>query len=209
MQGFCQLIPADYAREAGREHYGSIHHPTLQTIVESLLIFSETYRIPLSEIVLWKDDVTYAFCQINIHPSLGALKLVMSLFIKLGYEEFIAIYLVGTFGWGFMPFVFAVFTRAIERLIRAQIPLDEGFQSMYVDDMMGFSVAHCASTHQVISQQAFRSVFGSTAVSMTKTVSPTSAGDIVIGYWIDLSTGFVRPNDKGLDKLFFCLFLFR
>jgi hypothetical protein len=76
---------------------------------------------------------------------------------------------------------------------------------IYVDDLVGLAHWDEAESDQQISQNFLLELFGSKALAADNT-TPCMACD-VIGWRIDLSRESIRPNDKGLRKLFFVLFV--
>jgi hypothetical protein len=150
----------------------------------------------MNQLRIWKEDVKGAFGQTNLAPScvwMSAMMLSASLVI---------IFICGFFGYNGQPLVFNVFTRLINQALSKKIV---GSLFIYVDDLVGLAHWDEAESDQRISQNFLLELFGSKALAADNT-TPCMACD-VIGWRIDLSRESIRPNDKGLRKLFFVLFV--
>jgi hypothetical protein len=113
----------------------------------------------------------------------------------------VIIFICGFFGYNGQPLVFNVFTRLINQALGDKI---NGGLFMYVDDLVGVSHMDEADKDQLMAQEFVVGLFGENALASDNTL-PTQAVD-VIGWRIDLVEESIRPNDKGLRKLFFVLF---
>ena len=179
-----------------REIYGVMTLPTIKEFL--LLINVECSRrgCHMSQLRIWKEDVKGAFGQTNLAPScvwMSAMMLSASVVI---------IFICGFFGYNGQPLVFNVFTRLIQRALSSKI---KGSLFMYVDDLVGLSHVDEALSDQLISQNFLLGLFGPKALASDNT-TPTTAVD-VIGWRIDILKESIRPNDKGIRKLFFVLFV--
>jgi hypothetical protein len=76
----------------------------------------------------------------------------------------------------------------------------------YVDDYMIFAHDSKIKQAQEINQQGIKAYFGDAAIELDKSVLPTKTANI-IGWFVNLLSGRIRPNDKGINKLLF-VFLF-
>jgi hypothetical protein len=113
----------------------------------------------------------------------------------------VIIFICGFFGYNGQPLVFNVFTRLINRALDDKL---NGGLFMYVDDLVGVSHIDDADNDQLVAQEFLTGLFGLEALAKDNTI-PTQAVD-VIGWRVDLKEESIRPNDKGLRKLFFVLF---
>ena len=98
--------------------------------------------------------------------------------------------------------MFNVFTRLINQALTEKI---NGGLFMYVDDLVGCAHMSEASGDQLMAQDFLLNLFGRKALASDNT-TPTMTVD-VIGWRIDLNKETIRPNDKGIRKLFFVLFV--
>ena len=77
----------------------------------------------------------------------------------------------------------------------------------YCDDIMGFGLTTHRLQNKLTIQNFFRRYLGDSAINPDKSFLPSSSGEL-IGWFLDLNKETLRPNDKGIDKLFFLFFRF-
>jgi len=179
-----------------RSIYGDMTLPTIQEFLLMIYEVSHRKKCKLKHLRIWKEDVKGAFAQSNIDPKdawLSAMMLSASIVI---------IFICGFFGYNGQPLVFNVFTRLINRALAEKI---NGGLFMYVDDLVGCAHMSEAGGDQLMAQDFLLNLFGPKALASDNT-TPTMAVD-VIGWRIDLNKETIRPNDKGIRKLFFVLFV--
>ena len=176
--------------------YGDMTPPTIQEFLVMIYEVSRLKGCKLKHLRIWKEDVKEAFAQSNIDPKNAWLSAMML------SASTVIISICGFFGYNGQPLVFNVFTRLINQALAKKI---KGSLFMYVDDLVGVSHMLEADCDQLIAQEFLLSLFGPKALASDNT-TPTKAVD-VIGWRIDLDKETIRPNDKGLRKLFFVLFV--
>ena len=182
--------------ERMRGIYGDMTLPTIQEFLMLIYKVCSQKGCHMSELSIWKEDVKGAFAQTNIDPMdawLSAMMLSASIVI---------IFICGFFGYNGQPLVFNVFTRLINRALSDKLA---GGLFMYVDDLVGVSYEAEADSDQLVAQEFLKGLFGQKALASDNT-TPTKAAD-VIGWRVDLVKESIRPNDKGIRKLFLVLFV--
>jgi len=188
-------INSDYAFKLAEEKYLPLHHPTILEILSSAVLLAASLGCALSDLRLYKDDIKSAFGQFNFNPSVCFL---LATQVALGV---IMIYISGCFGYHACPLIFGVFSRAICRACRK---LCRGVLFVYVDDLIGFSHWSTASDDQAGAQDIILRTFGPMSLAK-KSVLPCLAGE-VLGWFVDLQLGLIRPSDKAIRKLMFAFF---
>ena len=188
-------INSDYAFDLAEKRYLPLHHPTIIEILSGALLLARTWNCHLSDLRLWKDDIKGAFGQFNMDPSVCYL---LATQIAVGI---VMIYIAGMFGYHACPLIFGVFSRAIGRVLQR---VCQGSVYVYVDDLIGFSHCSVASADQTAAQNVILRTFGPSSLAK-KSLLPCSAGD-VLGWFVDLDNGLVRPNDRATRKLMFAFF---
>jgi hypothetical protein len=160
--------------------------------------FAELHGVSLKDCRLSKDDVSGAFTQFNIHSKSARL---------FGVEicGFIFIFIVGLFGWCGAPIVFALLSRAFQRLLTNRIP--RGCFNLFVDDVISLSLVRDADAVQTEVHVWGDAMFGVGAMEITKKIPP-SLRQVVIGWQVDLATELIRPSDRAINKLLFVFFSF-
>ena len=188
-------LNTDEGLERMRSIYGGMTLPTIKEFLTLIYNVRSRKGCSLCQLRIWKEDVKGAFGQTNIDPSCAWLS-AMSLSASI-----IIIFICGFFGYNGQPLVFNVFTRLIHQALSDKL---DGGLFMYVDDLVGVSHINEADNDQLIAQNFLKGLFGDNALASDNT-TPTQAVD-VIGWRVDLEKDSIRPNDKGLRKLFFVLF---
>ena len=188
-------INSDYAFQKGEEKYLPLVHPTIVQIIAGILSLAKKLQCEVRELRLWKDDIKSAFCQFNFSPKICFL---LATQVALGI---VMIYTAGCFGLAICPLIFGVFSRALGRVISARL---SGKVFIYVDDLIGVSHESTAEGDQLLAQEVIKGTFGPGALA-DKSVWPCLQGE-VLGWFIDLDLGIIRPNDKAIKKLMFAFF---
>ena len=181
--------------ERMRMVYGNMTLPTIKEFLMLIYMVCSRKGCRMCQLRIWKEDVKGAFAQTNIDPSCAWLSAMML------SASTVIIFICGFFGYNGQPLVFNVFTRLINQALSDKI---EGCLFMYVDDLVGVSHMNEADNDQLIAQNFLKGLFGENALASDNT-TPTQLVD-VIGWRVDLNKESIRPNDKGLRKLFFVLF---
>ena len=193
-----QVLNTEEARLAAIARYGKVDDPLIDDIITTWFDFSRRKGIPLDQCFLWKEDIENAFGQL---PFQARSALLMTAAVD---EDFLVFNLYGTFGWTGLPMAWGAVGRAIREAASSRI---KGCLHGYVDDFMGLAPQSDAEHDQGTFQNLARGVLGDSALNLAKSVPPSSQGD-VIGWYVDLLSGTIRPSDRGIDKLLFSFFSF-
>lgn len=188
-------INSAYAFDLAEQRYLPLHHPTIIEILTGALLLARNWNCDLSDLRLWKDDIKSAFGQFNMDPSVCYL---LATQIAAGI---VMIYIAGMFGYHACPLIFGVFSRAISRVLHR---VCQGSVFVYVDDLIGFSHFSVATADQAAAQDVILRTFGPSSLAK-KSFLPSLSGD-VLGWFVDLGNGLVRPNDRAIRKLMFAFF---
>ena len=126
-------LNSDEAKVMLETYYGTIEHPTIQTICQMVTQYSNSVNpSERNNIILWKADLKGAFTLLNFRPhDVQYLACALT-------DDLVLLYHTGLFGWTGTPYAFQVITRVIRRLLRTHI---SSFIEMYVDDMIGVCLA--------------------------------------------------------------------
>ena len=188
-------LNTDEGLERMRLVYGDMTLPTIKEFLMMIYEVRSRKGCRMNQLRIWKEDVKGAFAQTNIHPDCAWLSAMML------SASIVIIFICGFFGYNGQPLVFNVFTRLINQALRNKLV---GGLFMYVDDLVGVSHIDDADSDQLVAQEFLTGLFGLEALAKDNTI-PTQVVD-VIGWRVDLKEESIRPNDKGLRKLFFVLF---
>ena len=175
--------------------YGEMTLPTIREFVSRLLNYVDEHNYALSECRLFKEDIKSAFGQSKIDP-----ECVRQTAMRIS-KHLVMLYMYGYFGYHAQPIIFAVFSRLIDLALK---DLLHGFLFLYVDDLLGCAHYSQVEDDQSAVQKFAIRVFGSKALAAGNTL-PTTATD-VIGWHVNLISATIRPNDKGIRKLYFVFF---
>lgn len=189
-------INSPESKEMARQLYGDMTYPLIGDIITSWLEYATKYKYELSELRIWKEDIRSAFAQFNIAPK-DTYKLAFSF-----AEGLLLIMIWGFFGWTGAPLVFANFSRAMLEVL-ARVAL--GVIFLFCDDFIGCGHHSIAMVDQQAARVLIDNVFGPGKVALEKSVLPSLQAE-VLGWWIDLENGSIRPSDKGIRKLMFVFF---
>lgn len=184
------VLNSDHLKPSFSRRFGELHHPTISDIVSMIIHVSEREG-GLHNLLLWKEDIAGAFSHFNYAANDAHL-----LAIQID-DEFTMVHTTGMFGWSGSPYAFGPISRALQRLVEKSIA---GGVRVYVDDFMGVSHHKVAQDEQRICQEKITALLGSNAVNVLKSLPPARAADF-IGWYIDLESASIRPNDRGIRKL--------
>ena len=184
------------SKELARNLYGDMSYPSIEDIISSWLNYASSNQYELSDLRIWKEDIRSAFGQFNIKPE-DTYKLAFSF-----AEGLILIMIWGFFGWTGAPLVFANFSRAMLEVL-AKVTL--GVVFLFCDDFIGCGHYSVVDNDQKVARDLINNVFGEGKVALEKSVLPSQKAE-VIGWWVDLASGAIRPSDKGIRKLIFVFF---
>jgi len=184
------------SKELARQLYGDMTYPSIVDIISAWLEYASRHQYDLSDLRIWKEDIRSAFGQFNIDP-VDTYKLAFTF-----AEGLILIMIWGFFGWTGAPLVFANFSRSmLENLVKVVL----GVVFIFCDDFIGCGHHSVAASDQGLACSLIIEVFGSGKVALEKSVCPSVRAE-VLGWWIDLERGSIRPSDKGIRKLMFVFF---
>ena len=175
--------------------YGEMTLPTIRVFVSRLLDYVEKHNYKLADCRFFKEDIKSAFGQSKIAPDCAKLTAMRI------SDDLVMIYMYGYFGYHAQPIIFAVFSRLIDLALKNLL---HGFLFLYVDDLLGCAHHSQVEEDQSTVQSFATRVFGTKALAADNTI-PTTAID-VIGWHVDLVAETIRPNDKGIRKLYFVFF---
>jgi hypothetical protein len=185
------------AKNKAIARYNKCNDTDIRIMATKWLRYCEHYGYSWSECSLAKDDIAEAFTQLCFSPESAVL---MCTSID---DEFFALDLNGNFGHTSLPMAFGFASQPHLTRVRSLVDAEV---DKYVDDYMIFAhdskIAHAQRTNQ----EGIKAYFGDAAIELEKSVPPTKTANI-IGWFVNLSTGLIRPNDKGINKLLF-VFLF-
>jgi hypothetical protein len=176
-----------------KQAWGTIHHPTLVDLVEMILAMADRYG--MTNITLWKQDLSNAFGLLDVHPD-SARFVASSLGDNLSY-----LYLIGFFGWSGTPYAFDVITRTLRRQISKEV---EGRMTMYVDDILGCSRLTNLNTDMEKSANLARALLGPNAMATDKEQWGRKID--MLGWSFDLDLGVVFIADHNFYKTFYGFF---
>ena len=198
-------LNSDDAREAVRQLWGEIQHPTIGDLVVMILDYFDRQRalrpdLTWEHLVLYKMDLRGAFNLLSFRKDTAqyfATELV---------GGFVIIFLCGIFGWVGTPFAFQVVTRALKHEMRHKL---RGASDMYVDDHIGVCLRAHLLQEQAMVRQTCTALLGEEAVADDKTEASTDHGEDrldTIGYTICLRTQVVTISRKNFLKTFYGYF---
>jgi len=174
----------------GEETYGLLNLPTIGEIVGAILDDAEERGFPVSEYRIYKEDISNAFGCNKIAPGEAAMfatRLSLTLAMLHYYNNF---------GHTIGPHIFGPLSRCMTEAIQAKI---NGVIKTYVDDLNGFSHMSFALDDHATMCRIARELLGLKALS-DKSYGPLPVGEI-IGWYLNLTAGTIRPNDRGIRKL--------
>ena len=174
----------------GEETYGLLNLPTIGEIVGAVIADSEERNLPLSEYRIYKEDISNAFGCNKIAPGEAAM------FATRLTDTLAMLHFYNNFGHTIAPHIFGPLSRTMTEAIQAKI---NGVIKTYVDDLNGFSHMSFALDDHATMVRLAKELLGPNALS-AKSYGPLPVGEI-IGWYLNLTIGTIRPNDRGIRKL--------
>ena len=184
------------SKQLARELFGDMGYPSIEEIINKWIEYADLNHYRLCELRIWKEDIRSAFSQFNIQAS-DTYKLAFTF-----ADGLILVMIWGFFGWTGAPLVFANFSRAILEVL-LQFVL--GCLFVFCDDFIGCGHHSIVAYDQALARDMVVKVFGEGKVALEKSVLPSTEAE-VLGWWVDLVQGTIRPSDKGIRKLMFVFF---
>jgi hypothetical protein len=189
-------LNGEETRLACVEKFGKLELPTLADIAVMIADAWETRKHDHRHLlVLWKMDLRGAFALLNIRPRdvlLNAYEL-----LDEDNKSFIAIYLVGYFGWTGFPFAFGVVSRVLDFLVRRRIA---GDLRVYVDDLFGISLAYELNADLAWVEKIIQTLLGPKAVAEDKCFAGRRLE--ILGWEFDLDSDLISLSARNLQKTF-------
>jgi hypothetical protein len=185
------------AKSKAIDRYNKCNDTDMSFMATKWVRYCEDHGYLWSDCSLAKDDIAEAFQQLCFSPDSAVL---MCTSID---DTYIAIDLNGNFGHTSLPMAFNFASQPHLSKVRGMVDAEV---DKYVDDYMIFAHDSKIEHAQRTNQEGIQAYFGDAAIELEKSVPPTKAANI-IGWFVNLSTGLIRPNDKGINKLLF-VFLF-
>ncbi len=183
----------DAVRRAIAEEWGSILHPTLESLVKMVLEMVDKHGS--KNLVLWKKDLASAF---NLMDFDAASAILLAFELTDGMT---AVHTTGMFGWTGTPYAFQVITRVMVDLCRKHL---EGLMSMYVDDMLGVAHKDHVEGDMAKADGLARGLLGPDAIAEDKTESGRALD--WIGWRFDLDTMTVSASRRNMLKAMHAFF---
>jgi len=203
-------LNSEWAKEAADKRWGRSYCPSIVEVVRSFLQFSHDTGVPLALLSIIKDDVSKAFTQIRYSNEAAVLHATTPV------PGSTMIQTRAVFGGDDSAQIWDCVGRAIMRLVEkriAELPTSNAASlKRYVDDIFGLVLPEFQSTIKRIIHEVLCQVLGPSAVNEGKSVPPVNELDLpvrqkdIIGFDFDLVAGTLRPNQKGLHKLFLAFF---
>ena len=181
----------------GIDLYPSPVYPTLSSMVQSWYDHVLKINRPFSEFRAYVDDYKGAFTMTKVLPSSARL---MAIRVS---DDHVAISAYGTFGHQDQAAVFDCVTQAESIVIANNI---FGVHDYYVDDGFGFGHYSTVVHDHEFCMRNSDDIHGINSLDTEKRQYPTS-NPTIIGWTFDFSKETLRPNDKGIRKLFMVFFV--
>jgi len=179
-----------------KANLGEMVLPQIKYLTRRWYALAKSKGVSLSALSLWKEDIKNAFGQQKVCPE-GAVLLA----VRMG-PDLVVILMYGGFGYNGQPYAYNVLGKSMNLVLESRI---EGIADAYVDDTIGCALDKDASSDQAIAQILFAEVLGESSTDEKKSTKPAKVADI-IGWTVDFIKETLRPNDKGIRKLFFVFF---
>jgi len=177
-------------KEIGELKWGHVRCPTIGEIIATLTNHATANGSLVSEYRLCKEDISNAFGCNKIAPQDAAL------FATRLSATLVMIHFYNNFGHTIAPHIFGPLGRSLTESVNAKV---DGVVATYVDDLNGFFHYTTALRDQNTMVSTMKGLLGPKALS-DKSWGPSPTGE-VIGWYIDLTAGTIRPNDRGIRKL--------
>jgi hypothetical protein len=147
---------------------------------------------PGAKFELFKMDMADAFSLFTMHAD------DIHLFGFLLTDDLIQFEITGSFGKTDYPYVFNVFTNVVRR--EASRRVLQAVLDMYVDDIMGISIAgDCLTTNLHIIKTFVENVWGCGSISDSKTLRDSETLDM-LGYELNIIDRVVRMSQSNRYK---------
>jgi len=189
-------LNTDESFTRAQEIYGKMSLPSILNFISDALAYADQNSYPLSDLRIYKEDIKGAFAHSKINPDCVWLSAMLMT------ADLVMVYLYGYFGYHAQPLIFAVFSRMFSRVFKVILL---GIITIYVDDFIGVAHFSHAAADQLRVQLLILQLLGDKGLAPDNTL-PTSSADI-IGWRVDFALATVRPNDKGIRKMFFVFFV--
>ena len=183
-------LNSEYVKALARLMWGLIDPVTIEALVIKLDIFMEEHvGMPFE---VFKMDMANAFSLFTMHADDVHL---------LGFlltDDLIQFEITGSFGKTDYPYVFNVFTNVVRREGARRII--QAIIDMYVDDVMGISIAGERLTENLrILKEFVENVWGKGSISDSKTLRDERRLDM-LGYEVDIIEKTVRMSQSNRYK---------
>ena len=198
-------LNSEDAREAVRELWGPIEHPTIGDLVMMVLDHFDELRA-LSPGLTWDDVVLYKMDLRGAFNLLSFRKDTAQYFATELTDGLVIIFACGIFGWVGTPFAFQVVTRALKHEMLYKL---RGVSDMYVDDHIGLCLRIHLAQEQADTRKTCTDLLGEGAVADDKTEASTDHGEDrldVIGFTMCLRKQMVTISRKNFLKTFYGYF---
>jgi hypothetical protein len=192
----CRELNGKWMKEASKELYGKIEHPTVGDFVRMIIDFYDTEK-EKDPSVKWEDLRIYTT---DLRGAYNLISWKASDVRKMGVElsdDIAMFFLCGHFGCTITPFAFQCITRALVWELNNQ-GLLKGVLKMYVDDIFGVCWAKDLEADLDRVQGLCRELLGPTAIAEHKTKWGRCL--TVIGYTIDLDKRLVLISQRNARK---------
>ena len=186
--------------EQAAERWGRIQHPTIVQIIIMICEFMAAHpEASWKDLVLWKMDLRNAYHLLSFRADncqLFAVELVGGLVI---------IFLCGLFGWSATPACFQVITRAIVFELTKRL---SGVSIMYVDDIIGASLAWHATKDMDETTRICEDLLGPRSVAKDKTefTNAMQRSLDAIGYTLDVALLVVTLTRRNFLRTIYAFF---
>ena len=194
----CSNAPKDthplnskHVKESAKTLWGKIAPVTIDGIIAKIYLFM--LANPGMVFELFKMDMASAFSLFTMHAEdIHLLGFLLT-------NDLIQFEITGSFGKTDYPYVFSVFTNVVRR--EGMKRLIKAIMDMYVDDVMGISIAGEQTTANLAILKTFvESVWGKGSISDAKTLRSLSTLDM-IGYEVDIIHQRVRMSQSNRFKM--------
>ena len=188
------------AKAALKEAMGSIHHPSITTIVRMILKFADDKRLELGDQFHWDDlhlfklDLANAFSLLFFRP-----EYVKRMICELT-DSVCVVYHVGQFGWVGTPYCFQVITRILSVEINRRLR-GIGDNVAYVDDIIAVCLTRTLDECKEQAIYVIKTLLGDDAHAVDKDEDGRALE--CIGWWIDLDKCLLTLSRRNFLKVFY------
>eukprot|EP01041_Mallomonas_annulata_P015252 gene15252-32317_t len=181
-------------RDLVENTWGEIRHPTLEDIINMILVVKDTHG-DLSKATMWKMDLANAFGLMDVFPEHAKLCCnALEGNLTLMYTQ-------GWFGWTGTSFAFDVISRSLRNRLQLEL---KGVTQVYVDDIFGCCLVTELDHDLNKTRETAKALLGPLAIAEEK----TDTGRIleVIGWSFDLEKEVVFLAKHNFLKTFYGFF---